>query len=69
MKVDVFKKEVMLLSVTDLQKKLDQMRKQLFDLRLNSSVNHLKDYSHFSKLRANIARILTLLCQKNSVQK
>ena len=68
MKVDVFKKEVTLLSVTDLQKKLDQMRKQLFELRLNASVNHLKDYSHFSKLRANIARVLTLLREKNSVQ-
>jgi len=63
-KVDVFKKEIALLSAEDLKKKLGQLRKELFVLRLNAPVVHLKDYSLFGELRANIARILTLLRQK-----
>jgi ribosomal protein L29 len=63
-KVNKFKKEIALLSVVDLRERLDQMRKELFSLRINSSVTHIKDYSHFAKLRGNIARVLTALSQK-----
>jgi len=67
-KVDEFKKEIALLSVTDLKEKINQMRKELFSLRLNSAVTHLKDHSHFFKLRGNIARMLTVLRQKEMVR-
>lgn len=63
-KVDAFKKEIALLSVVDLKEKLNNMRRELFSLRLNASVAHLKDHSHFFKLRGNIARILTVLREK-----
>jgi len=63
-KVDVFKKEIALLGTEDLTKRLTQMRKELFVLRLNAPVVHLKDYSHFAKLRGNIARVLTALRQR-----
>lgn len=64
MKVNGFKKEIETLSPIALEKKLQLMRNELFSLKLNSAVSHLKDYSHFSKLRKNIARVLTVLHQK-----
>lgn len=66
MKVDIFKKEISLLGVAALKEKLSDMRRELFTLRLNSAVTHLKDYSHFRKLRGNIARVLTVLQQKKA---
>lgn len=69
MKVDKFKKEIASLDAAALQERVDQMRKELFALRINSSVTHIKDYSHFAKLRSNIARVLTLLSQKELSQK
>lgn len=55
------KEELRCLSVNDLQIKLDQFRKELFSLRLNTSTAHIKDYSQFKKLRSNIALVQTLL--------
>jgi len=38
---------------------LNELRKELFTLRVNSSTAHVKDYSQFQKLRRGIARVLT----------
>ncbi len=51
----------------ELKTKVEEWRRELFGLRLNSSTSHVKDYSRFNKLRKNIARGLTLLTQQNSV--
>lgn len=67
-KVDKFKKEIASLDAAALQERVDQMRKELFALRINSAVTHIKDYSHFVKLRGNIARVLTLLSQKEKTR-
>ena len=48
----------------ELQKKLNDFRRELLGLTLNTSTTHVKDYSQFKKLRANIARILTYMRQK-----
>lgn len=61
MKRGDLKEELRRLSVNDLQIKLDQFRKELFSLRLNTSTAHIKDYSQFKKLRSNIALVQTLL--------
>lgn len=61
MKRGDLKEELRRLSVNDLQTKLDQFRKELFSLRLNTSTAHIKDYSQFKKLRSNIALVQTLL--------
>lgn len=61
MKRGDLKEELRRLSVSDLQIKLDQFRKELFSLRLNTSTAHIKDYSQFKKLRSNIALVQTLL--------
>lgn len=56
-----FKKQLEQLDSNDLRATLDQLRRNLFGLRLNSLTAHIKDYSQFKKLRKNIARILTQL--------
>jgi len=58
MKINDFKKELRSKSVQELQDELDNLRRELFSLRLNSSTTHIKDVSQFSKLRKNIARTL-----------
>jgi len=68
MKITKVKEELKQLSVDDLKSKLDQLRRDLFALRLNSSTAHIKDYSEFGKLRRTIARVLTQLHEKERAQ-
>ncbi len=62
------KVEIKELSVEQLKDKLESFRRELFNLTLNSSTAHVKDYSQFSKLRKNIARAQTYLRQKMHAQ-
>lgn len=64
MKVDKFKQELGQMSDAELHGKLEDVRRELFSLRLNSSTAHIKDYSLFKKLRKDVARILTFLRKK-----
>ncbi len=43
---------------------IEELRRDLFGLRLNSKTTTVKDPSQFRKLRKNIARGLTILHQK-----
>lgn len=63
MKITKVKDEFKQLDVQDLQEKLDNLRRDLFGLKLNSSTSHVKDYSQFKKLRKNIAQASTYLEQ------
>ena len=47
------------MSSGDLLKMVENLRKELFHLKLNLSSGAVKDNSRFAKLRADIARILT----------
>ena len=51
----------------ELQKKLNEFRRKLLNLTLNTSTTHVKDYSQFKKLRSNIARVLTYIRQKKGL--
>jgi ribosomal protein L29 len=68
MKVEKLKTELNQLNIVDLKSKLDQTRRELFSLRLNSSTAHVKDYSQFSKLRRTIARVLTQIRVKEQAE-
>lgn len=57
-------KELRALSVGDLQDELVTLRKTYLDLRLSVSVNQLRDISMFKKTRAQIARVLAFLEQR-----
>ena len=63
MKMTKIKDEFKQASVQDLKEKLDNLRRDLFGLKLNSSTSHVKDYSQFKKLRKNIAQASTYLEQ------
>lgn len=57
MKKDDLKK----LSNSEIQKELKQLKKELFDLKMNIDSGEVKDFSQFGKIRKNIARCLTYL--------
>ncbi|MDR3550173.1 MAG: 50S ribosomal protein L29 [Candidatus Babeliales bacterium] len=63
MKITKVKEEFKQFGVQELQEKLDNLRRDLFGLKLNSSTSHVKDYSQFKKLRKNIAQASTYLEQ------
>ena len=44
-----------------LSTKADELKKELFEMRLQASTMHVKDYSQFSKVRKEVARVLTAL--------
>lgn len=62
MKQDELKK----LDIKALQKEVSQLKKDLFNLKLNLAGGDVKDYSQFKKLRKNIAWCLTFLNEKNN---
>lgn len=64
MKSKQFTNELKSLSAEQLHQKSDQLRRELFMLRLTAAASHVKDNSQFKKLRRNITRILTLLAQR-----
>ncbi|HEV2601673.1 MAG TPA: 50S ribosomal protein L29 [Candidatus Babeliales bacterium] len=68
MKVDAVKGELKSAEIKKTEELLEQWRKELFGLRMNSLTSHVKDYSLFKKLRQNIARALTFLQQKKSAK-
>ncbi|MBD3231546.1 50S ribosomal protein L29 [Candidatus Dependentiae bacterium] len=47
-----------------LKQEVLKLKKELFDLKFKSRAGDVKDYSQFKKLRANIARGLTVLNSK-----
>jgi len=64
MKVQKTREELKNSDAATLNAKLNDMRRDLFSLRLNAAAAHVKDYSQYKKLRRNVARILTYLRMK-----
>jgi ribosomal protein L29 len=64
------RKELKNLEVRELERRSDELRRELFQLRLKSATAHIKDFaSDKRKLRKAIACALTLLQQKNLERK
>ena len=59
------KEEFKGLNGQELKAKVEALRQELFSYRLNAATAHIKDYSHFKKLRKNIARGMTYLRAKS----
>ena len=68
MKETKFKQSVRQLGMQDLSKKLEELRHELLNLRLNSAPAHVKDYSQFKKLRRDVARVMVIMHQKKLQQ-
>lgn len=59
MKIEEFRK----LGLVDLQKKLDESRKELFNLRFQHAVGQLDNKARLRSKRREIARLLTLITE------
>lgn len=68
MKVSAFKDEIQNLTVEELNTKVQGLRHKLLNLKLSVSTGHVKNNSEFKKLKKDIARVLTLVNQKESSQ-
>ena len=58
--------EIRSMSVADLEKKLVELKKDLFMLRMQHATNHLDNPVKISAVRRDIARVKTLSARKNS---
>ena len=58
--------EIRSLSVEELQKKLADLKKDLFMLRMQHAINHLDNPVKISAVRRDIARVKTVLREKQN---
>ena len=54
------------LSRTELEQKLDDLKSELFNLRFQHTVNQLDNPLRLKAVRKDIARVMTLLGEKNA---
>ncbi len=67
MKIKTFRDTIKHESFESLQARLDTIRRELFTARISKVTAHVKDYSQFKKARRDIARIMTVIQQKNGL--
>ena len=60
-------KELKNLSVADLQKKLDDLKKDLFMLRMQHATNQLDNPMQLSAVKKDIARVKTIIREKTNI--
>ena len=61
-------KEIREMSATELDNKLMQLKKDLFTLRMQHATNHLDNPTKISAVRRDIARVKTVIRQKQLEQ-
>ena len=61
--------EVRVMSIADLHDRIQVEKKRLDTLRLNHSVSPVENTSEFKKIRKDIARMITILAEKEKAQK
>lgn len=66
MKVTKFNDELKHMDLQQLQERLEQLRGQLFSVKLKTKTAHVKNNSEFRLLRGNIARVLTFMREQKS---
>jgi len=67
MKTSAYLNELKGQSVADLQSQLVDAKKELFNLRFQNATNQLDNTARIKEVRKNIARIQTVISEKNSV--
>ena len=61
--------EVREMSIADLQDRIQVERNRLETMKLNHAISPLEDTSEFGKIRKDIARMITILAEKENEQK
>lgn len=69
MKTRDFKNEVKTLDITALVQKAKALKVEIGDLVLDKNMNKLKDLKSISKKKKELARVLTVLDQKEMIRK
>ena len=67
MKTSKYLEELKGQSVTDLNAQLVEAKKELFNLRFQNATNQLDNTSRIKEVRKNIARIETIITEKEKV--
>ena len=67
MKTSKYLEELNTQSVADLKMQLVEAKKELFNLRFQNATNQLDNTSRIKEVRKNIARIQTVITQKEKV--
>ena len=67
MKTSKYLEELKGQSVTDLNAQLVEAKKELFNLRFQNATNQLDNTSRIEEVRKNIARIQTIITEKEKV--
>ena len=67
MKTSKYLEELNGQSVTDLNAQLVEAKKELFNLRFQNATNQLDNTSRIKEVRKNIARIQTIITEKEKV--
>ena len=67
MKTSKYLEELKGQSVTDLNAQLVEAKKELFNLRFQNATNQLDNTSRIKEVRKNIARIQTIITEKENV--
>jgi len=65
-KINTFVNELRGKSVEELNEELVAAKKELFNLRFQNATNQLDNTSRIKEVRKNIARIQTVIAQKNA---
>ncbi|HIS17841.1 MAG TPA: 50S ribosomal protein L29 [Candidatus Coprovivens excrementavium] len=66
MKVNEVVKELRALSDDELKSRITESKKELFDLRLKQSTGSLEKPSRIRELRKNVARMKTILAEREN---
>ncbi len=67
MKIKTFVEDLKAKSVAELNEELVAAKKELFNLRFQNATNQLDNTSRIKEVRKNIARIQTIITEKEKV--
>jgi len=59
-------KELRNMSAAELETKLQELKKELFNLRFQHAVNQLENPHQIAEVKHDIARVMTVLNEKNA---
>ena len=66
MKINKYVEDLKAKSAAELNEELVAVKKELFNLRFQNATNQLDNTSRIKEVRKNIARIQTVIAQKNA---
>ena len=66
MKAAEFTKDLRKLSADELNAKLKELKEELFTLRFQHAINQLDNPQKIVEVKRNIARVMTVLSEKNA---